>query len=272
MTTFEAVHYCDSHCHLDFSLFDIDRTRLWRSCFASGIRQLIIPGIKPDQWLHAAHYARELKGVYFTVGIHPWWLAEVLAEAWFDFAICKEQLINAAQLTRCVGIGECGLDASIAAPMEQQLAMARLHCEVAIATGLPIIFHCRQAHNELLQLIDEFKGRQLTGVIHAFSGSPELANAYVRRSFYLGIGGTITYPRAQKTRRAVTAVPLSSLLLETDAPDMPLQGYQGARNNPLHIPQIAQCLALLRGEKLAYLATQTRLNTQRLFFLMNNND
>jgi TatD DNase family protein len=102
-------------------------------------------------------------------------------------------------------------------------------------------------------------------VIHAFSGSLEMAQQFIARDFLVGVGGTITYARAQKTREALRQVPIESVLLETDAPDMPLCGKQGARNSPHYLLQIAQCLAELRGISLDDIAQATRRNTQRLF-------
>ncbi|WP_439135848.1 TatD family hydrolase, partial [Pseudomaricurvus sp.] len=105
------------------------------------------------------------------------------------------------------------------------------------------------------------------GVIHGFSGSIEQAQQYWRLGFYLGVGGTITYERAKKTRRAIAGMPLESLLLETDAPDMPLDGFQGQPNTPLRLPRIAQCLAELRKAPLADIQKQTAQNTRTLFSL-----
>ena len=102
-------------------------------------------------------------------------------------------------------------------------------------------------------------------MIHAFSGSYEVAQQYVELGFYLGIGGSITYERAQKTRAAAAKIPLAFLVLETDAPDMPLHGKQGQRNSPEYLPQIAQVLADLRGITIEEVAAATCCNAQRLF-------
>src|SRR5690606_37745894 len=126
----------------------------------------------------------------------------------------------------------------------QQQILA-LHLELAQELKKPLIVHCHKAHNEL---IAQLKHYQLSagGVIHAFSGSLEMAQIYRDMGFLLGIGGTITYERAKKTRNAVKHIGLDALVLESDAPDMPLHGRQGQRNSPALIPLIAQALAELQ--------------------------
>ncbi|MGL5291516.1 MAG: TatD family hydrolase, partial [Vibrionaceae bacterium] len=109
---------------------------------------------------------------------------------------------------------------------------------------------------------------KLRGVLHGFSGSKELGLAYIKQGFLLGIGGTITYPRANKTRNAVKELPLQSLVLETDAPYMPIFGQQGAANSPIFLPKIASELAQLKNMPVLQVITATDENTQRLFTKM----
>ena len=103
------------------------------------------------------------------------------------------------------------------------------------------------------------------GVIHGFSGSEQQALEWIRLGFYIGVGGTITYPRAQKTRTTVARLPLEWVVLETDAPDMPLSGYQGQANSPLQLPLVAQALAQLRQQPLEFIIQQTRTKTHIAF-------
>jgi len=130
---------------------------------------------------------------------------------------------------------------------------------------MPLVVHCRKAHNELLRELNK-TSLPAGGVIHAFTGSYEMACDYVSRGFYLGVGGSITYPRAQKTRDALARISLEYLVLETDAPDMPLSGYQGQRNTPLQLPAIAQSLAGLHGVSMQTVAAITAANARKLFF------
>jgi TatD DNase family protein len=257
MTT--ALQYIDSHCHFDFPVFDGDRQWQWEKCQALGVNQLVIPGVSPDQWQGVIALSESLKQAYFGVGVHPWWLADLSAGA-----NLRDLLESGAQHSRCVAIGETGLDACIATPLAAQQASLAIHLQVAKELALPLILHCRKAHNELILLLKHYAPSN-GGVIHGFSGSLELAQQYWALGFYLGVGGTITYDRAQKTRQTFRQMPLASLLLETDAPDMPLQGKQGQRNSPEYLPEIAQALANLRGEPLAQIAQVTTANAKILF-------
>jgi TatD DNase family protein len=261
-----AMQFFDSHCHFDFALFDGDRELIWRECNALGVAHLLIPGVAPEQWPLAAAIAQQHTNIYRGVGVHPFWVkpdvaAQELAQylATIDFQLQQ----HSAQPT-CVAIGECGLDASIATPMQLQQQVLAVHLQLAQQVSLPLIIHCRKAHNELLRQLKSYD-LPAGGVIHGFSGSYELAASYWAMGLRLGIGGTITYERANKTRTAVQKLPLDALLLETDAPDMPLSGKQGERNSPAHIIAIAQTLADLRGEPLANIAAQTTLNARTLF-------
>lgn len=256
------MQFFDSHCHFDFAAFDSDRELIWRECNALEIAHLIIPGVAPEQWPVAAGIAQQYRNIYFGVGLHPWWVSDNVAA---DYLVDARQRLekNLAQ-EKCVAIGECGLDAVIATPIQLQQQVLDIHLQLAQQISKPLIIHCRKAHNELLVQLKAYD-LPAGGVIHGFSGSYELAASYWDMGFRLGIGGTITYERANKTRTAVKKLPLDALLLETDAPDMPLSGKQGERNSPAHIIDIAQMLADLRGEPLEKIAAQTTLNSRTLF-------
>lgn len=252
--------FTDSHCHLDFPAFDGDRTDLWAQCQQQGIPRLIIPGIHPAQWQNLSALSQQYKGIYFAAGLHPWWIADYpqLEENAF-----KQSLATQFNLSACVAIGECGLDKNIAVTYEQQLKIFNWHCQLAEDLDAPLIMHCLKFHSELLSVLKNYK---VHGVVHAFSGSRELAKQYTDKGFMLGVGGVITWQRAAKTREALANTPLEFLLLETDAPDMPLAGLQGQRNSPLHIPEVAAQLAQLKGMPLEEVAQQCEHNLDRLFF------
>lgn len=273
---FIAPHFFDSHCHFDFVEFNADRAALWQACSTQGITQLLMPGVTPDQWQTAARLCVQYAGLCYAAGIHPHWIER---QPWFQTdannlldksvrekiaALIQHEFTGSENATRCVAVGECGLDKMIKTPLELQQQLLTLHIDVANQLHKPLIIHCVRAHNELIALLKKNKP-EAGGVIHAFSGSYEVAQQYVDLGFYLGIGGTITYERAQKTRAAAAKIPLEFLVLETDAPDMPLQGKQGKRNSPEYIPQIAQVLADLRGITVHEVAAATYRNAMRLF-------
>lgn len=267
----------DSHCHFDFEAFDNDRASLWRSAQRAGVEALLIPGIHPLQWSKAQTICQQLPAIVMAAGLHPWWLAnwrdtinDSLASnvAGIVTPAALQQLCNViTQQTHqpdCVAIGECGLDAMIDTPLEQQQAVFEAQLALACELKLPLIIHARKTHHHILTLLKRYRPAA-GGVIHAFTGSQTIAEHYWQLGFYLGVGGAITYPRANKTRNAIAAMPLEALLLETDAPDMPINGRQGQANSPAFLPEIAACLATLTNNTVEAVAQQTSTNSRQLF-------
>ncbi|WP_392340441.1 TatD family hydrolase [Moritella marina] len=235
------IELVDSHCHLDFSDFDLDRIDVLARAKAKGVEHFLVPGIGAHNWQSVLALANQHTGVYAALGIHPYFLAN------FDdshLVLLDEYLATEKGV---VAVGEFGLDKMVDFPFEQQLHICKQQLLLAKQYYLPVILHCRKAHNELIQLLQQVKLPR-GGVIHGFSGSKQLAMQYIKLGFKLGIGGVITYPRAEKTRQAVSELPLAALLLETDSPDMPIKGYQGGRNEPANITEVLQELAKLRPE------------------------
>lgn len=254
----------DSHCHFDFDAFAADRAEVWRRCQEQGVDKLVLPGVSIAQWRSLFALVNSEPNWFGAVGVHPWWAqALALAPERLQQAIVERAQKERAS-GRCVAVGECGLDANIDTPMDVQVAVLRPQLAAACELALPLILHSVKAHAEVLSQLKEFQPPR-GGVIHAFSGSVEIAREYWKLGFYLGIGGTITYERAAKTRRTVSEVPLESIVLESDAPDMPQAGHQGERNSPEYLPAVAQTLADLRGIPVEDVRAQTRKNTERLF-------
>lgn len=260
------IEFFDSHCHFDFAAFNDNRKIIWAHCHDLGVKQLMVPGVCPEQWNIAAELAEQRSGIYFAAGIHPWWIESVFPGELNSQRIKNigDQLALALHHGKCMAIGECGLDAVVATKLSIQQKLLNVHLQQASELKLPVILHCRKAHNELILSLKKFN-LPAGGVIHAFSGSIDLANTYWRLGFHLGIGGTITYERAHKTREAVRQLPIEALLLETDAPHMPLHGQQGRDNTPENLPVIAQALADIRAESVSYIAQQTTTNARNLF-------
>lgn len=268
----------DSHCHFDFPDFAGDRAALWAQCKSMGLEGLVIPGVSPAQWLATAKLCAEYAGIYYALGIHPYWIEQ---QPWYSAgklvdentqSQIDEQLRTAlacaesGQKTLCVAVGETGLDKTIDVPLNLQQQLLELHVSLANQFQKPLIIHSVKAHNEMLSCFKQQTPRY-GGVIHAFTGSLETAQQFIARGFLLGVGGTITYERAQKTRSTFSQIPLEHLLLETDAPDMPLCGKQGARNSPEYLPEIARQLAQLQGVSVEQVAEVTTRNAHQLFGL-----
>jgi len=219
----------DTHCHLDFPVFDAEREALLNQWNQLGVGEYIIPAVGEENWARVMALAGSHDSIRYGLGIHPWYVG-----AQTEGALDRLAALLASRPRGLVAVGECGLDLDTVA-----------------------------------RILRRFKPAQ-GGVIHAFSGSLQQAEAFWQLGFRLGIGGVISYERANKTREAVRAMPLEALLLETDAPDMPLQGRQGETNTPASLPEIAALLAQLRQQPLADVISVLHESTQKLFPLKNH--
>ncbi|MDU0354389.1 TatD family hydrolase [Paraglaciecola aquimarina] len=199
--------------------------------------------------------AQQYPSIKFALGIHPYFLAAYQSAH-------LEQLKRLIEIHNndVVAVGEIGLDAAITIDWQLQTEVFSKQLNLAKEFALPVILHHRKTHNELLRILktEQFPNG---GIIHAFSGSLQQAESYIQLGFKIGVGGSITYPRASKTRHTISQIPLSSLVLETDAPDMPISGRQGQRNSPEYLPDIVQSLQQIRVESATELTTACLQNT-----------
>lgn len=253
----------DTHCHLDLDPFSSTVETELRQAQQQGVVRFLIPSVGPENWSTVALLAKQhLNTFYYALGIHPHFLPSLTACQ--VLSLLEEQLSQSNQA--CVAVGECGLDAMVSDSAQHQETILKGQLEIAQSARLPVVLHSRKTHNRLLQIIKQSRFTQ-GGVIHAFSGSEQEAKQFIALGFKLGVGGIITYPRANKTRRAIAAVPLEHLVLETDSPDMPLCGFQGQINTPSQLPLILNELALLKQQDPEILADILWQNSHRLFNL-----
>ena len=277
------MKFTDSHCHLDFQELQQNIDQLLHQCQSQEIHQIIIPSVNPEHWQRVIsltqHHQSSVK-LSCALGIHPWFLIlnDPAIPQNIDLSFQAQQLnqIVDKNINNIVAIGECGIDVfkakkntdsvqSFNKNIKLQQDFFAMQLDIAKQNNLPVIVHHCQSHALILPLLKQYKLNK-TGVIHAFSGSYQQAKDYIDLGFKLGIGGTITYPRAKKTLNAVKRLPVSSLLLETDAPSMPLNGMQGEINTPTNIPEIFNALANIRSETKEALAKQLEANVEQLFF------
>ena len=257
----DMLRFTDSHCHLDFDAFSQDLPNLLTQCQRANIHQIVIPTIGPKNWhktlLLAKEHTTEPLTLHPCLGIHPWFLDDLRPDSLDVLA----QLVN-THSNEIVAIGEAGIDGVIDNEknnLAQQINIFEQQLDLAKKHHLPIIVHHRRSHQHIVPLLRKKKLAQ-GGIIHAFSGSYQQACQYIDLGFKLGIGGTITYPRAEKTIKAIKRLPLTSLVLETDAPAMPIYGFQGQDNSPLQLINIFQTLASLRVESTAEVANTLESN------------
>lgn len=261
----------DTHCHFDF--LTPPWPPLWQRCRDAGLAGLLVPGVSPSQWpaVIAAVDSAPDRTIYAALGLHPGFLQQADTPASPSALVTLlhdaiDRMRATPSAVSLVAIGECGLDGMIETPMARQIAFFEVQLLLAQELDLPVVIHARRCHNDMLRCLKKVPLRR-GGVIHAFSGSVEIAREYQRIGYLLGVGGTITYARANKTRTAIAQMPLSALVLETDAPDMPIAGRQGEPNSPLYLPAIAQALADLHDTSIDDVAQQTTSNAWRLFGL-----
>ncbi len=249
----------DSHSHPQDSHYDADRGEMLQRAFDAGVSMICVgTDLKMSQ--DAVNLAREHSTIWASVGLHP---NDNLNEMYQ-----QERYAELAQDERVVAIGEIGLDYYRTTEEEKkkfQRERFLQQLELAEHTKKPVIIHCREAHEDMLTILKEGKGRLVGGVIHSFTGTLAEAQAYVALGFAIGLNGIITF--ARQYDEVVQWLPLESLLLETDAPYLTPVPYRGKRNESSYIIEIAKKIAELKSITIEEVAVQTTKNAQRVFQL-----
>lgn len=249
----------DAHCHLDFPEFDDDRDAMFERARAVGVGHFMVPGTTRERWPAVLALGKRAD-VSISLGLHPYFMdrhregdVEALAQALDEHPEVK-------------ALGECGIDARFEESLDDQWALFNAQLRLAKSRQLPVVIHCVHANDKVSQRL-----RQLDlpagGLIHAFAGSPDQAWKFLDLGFVVGLGGAVTYERAQRLWRAVKSLPEDGFVLETDSPDMPLCGHQGQRNEPARIGQVCEMVATLRGETWEAIAAQSTATARRVFGL-----
>lgn len=257
----------DTHCHLDAPAFDHDRAEVWARARAAGVGGALVPAVEPTSWAKTLAMAQE--GRVAALGVHPWYLTAQQDDA-LDDALARLVARVREGAWQVVAIGECGFDGSTETLRAQRSLQRRMffaHVEVARDLDLPLVVHVLRAHGEALAAMRAITLPRPPGVIHGFSGSPELAQEYLALGWHLAVGGAITRPTARRSVEAVRVIPLERLLLETDAPNQVPTGVpDGVRRcEPAHLPCIARRVADVRAMDLDVLCAKTSANARALF-------
>jgi TatD DNase family protein len=255
-----TVELIDTHSHLDLPVFSDDFYGVLNNARQAGVAAQVLPGVQREGWQRILQLCAKEKDLYPAIGLHPMYLQDHGED---DLEVLRMHALG-GQLK---AIGEIGLDyyrKESNRSEQQQLFEAQLG--IAAESGLPLLLHVRKAHDQVQATIRRlrFVGG---GIVHAFSGSLQQAEHYLKLGFLISICGTITYDRASRIRSVAAEIPLQSLVLETDSPDLPPAAHHGQRNSPEYLPQIALSLAEVRGESVEQIAGQTTENARSLLGL-----
>ncbi|WP_245560654.1 TatD family hydrolase [Colwellia piezophila] len=298
------MQFTDSHCHLDDKAFQAQLPYLLKQCAELAINRIIVPAIAPNNFdnvlnLAKQHHKNPIE-IFPCLGIHPWFL-QTLNDSHLEL-LSKKVTQSKEDI---IAIGEIGIDGAIIkrsddppAELAKQQHFFDFQLNLAKQHDLPVIIHHRQSHDKIMPFLQRYQLNK-AGIIHGFTGSYQQAKAYVDLGYKLGVGSTITYSRAKKTINTIKRLPLSSLVLETDAPSMPLsnevtgitvpafpekehtementtvvstelakqENIAPPANSPVNIITIFELLTTIRTESAEELASQLERNIEQVFF------
>ena len=248
----------DTHAHMDDRAFDEDREDLLKRLPEQGLALVMNPGCSLASSHNASRLSREYDYIYAAVGSHPDVADEVNEEVLDEYRkLCK---LN----PKIKAIGEIGLDYHYEdIPREIQLKAFRMQMALARELNLPAIVHERDAHEDGMKVVDEFP--EVTGVFHCYSGSAEMAKELVKRGWYIGFTGVLTFKNARKAIEVASSIPLDRIVLETDCPYMSPEPFRGKRNDPGKLYRMAEKLAEIRGLTVEEIHAITTGNGKRLY-------
>lgn len=263
------MEFVDTHCHIHFEKYGLDPDQTLERAKTAGVRRVICVGTTLADSQKAINFAKAHENVWATVGVHPH-DAESFVSDRANQGRLKEilDLLSISSGTKIVGIGEIGLDyyKNYSSQADQQAAL-RLQIDAGQPTGLPFVFHVRDAWKDFWKIFDDYKN--LKGVIHSFSSTPDHLEEVLSRGLYVGLNGIMTFTTDKQQLAAGKSVPTDKLLLETDAPFLTPAPERGQICEPKHTRDVAEFLSNLRQEPLETLATITTKNAVELFGLEN---
>jgi len=249
----------DSHSHFDAPELDADREAALARARAAGVTRQVVPAVAAAGWPKLRDVCAQDVGLFPAYGLHPMYLEDHRPEH-------LDELRTWIEREQPVAVGECGLDFFVEGlDAQAQHGYFDGQLQLARAFDLPVIVHARRAVDAVIASIRRIGG--LRGVVHSFSGSPEQAKQLWQAGFLIGLGGPVTYERANRLRTLAATMPLEYLLLETDSPDQPDSDIRGQRNEPARLPVIRDVIAGLRDLAPDELARITTQNAERLFKL-----
>ncbi len=255
----KRVSLFDSHCHVDEPRFDEDRDDVLSRMKDAGVDRYAVIGSDMASSQHCMAFAQSHEGCYAAVGVHPH-EAKGMREA--DLATLAEWV----KQPRVQAIGEIGLDYYYdLSPRDTQLRVCEEQMELAWQLDMPVVYHVRDAHQDMLDLMKRRRAHLTGGIIHCFSGSLEIAKEYLKLGFYISFAGPVTFKKAPKLQEAAVFIPRDRLLIETDSPYLAPEPVRGRRNEPGHVRHVCEKLSALRGESMEEVAEYTTRNAMAVY-------
>ena len=250
----------DSHCHLDFADFDVDRAELLTRARATGVASMVTISTRIKKFPQIAAIAESDPDIWCSVGTHP-------HNAHEEPDTSVADLIALAQHPKCVAIGEAGLDYHYdKSPRDVADRVFRVHIAAARETGLPLVIHARDADDDMIAVLRDETGKgAFPAVLHCFSSGAELARVGVELGLMVSFSGILTFKNSEDIRVIAKTVPLERLLVETDAPYLAPPPYRGKRNEPAYVAETAKVLAEVKGVSADEMARITTDNFFRVF-------
>ena len=247
----------DTHAHLQWPVFKNDREQVIERAFSGGLAAIINIGYDLNASHEAVQIANNHKNVYAVVGIHPHNAKTIRTDV-------LASLRELARAPKVVAIGEIGLDYyRDLSPRQQQTEAFEEQLQLAKELQLPVVIHDREAHADVLQMMRKF-GKEISGVLHCFSGSIEMAEEAIKLGYMISIAGPVTFPNARRLHQVVEHLPTESIVLETDCPWLTPQSKRGKRNEPAFVVETAHKVADLKGIEVTELAEITSRNARQL--------
>ena len=246
----------DTHCHLDAPEFDVDRSEVHAAAVAAGVSKIVVPAVAAEGFAKTRQTVMHHSGCVAAYGIHPLYVMQA-AEA--DLAVLRSWLEHEDP----VAVGEIGLDFYVTDidPQRQEYFFVE-QLKLAREFDLPVLLHVRRAVDPILKQLRRFRVRG--GIAHAFNGSRQQAEEFIKLGFALGFGGAMTFSGSTRIRALAAELPSEAIVLETDAPDIPPAWLNGGRNTPAQLPAIADILADLRGVTRDEILASTSANVRRV--------
>ena len=247
----------DTHCHLDAAEFDLDRDVVHAAALAVGVEQILVPSVAVDRFNCVKTTVAGYSGCVAAYGIHPLFVTQAKES---DLTVLHDWLLR----EKPVAVGEIGLDFYVPDqdPLRQEFFFVE-QLKLAREFNLPVLLHVRRSVDAILKQLRRIKVPG--GIAHAFNGSRQQADEFIKLGFKLGFGGSMTYSGSTRIRQLAASLPLESIVLETDAPDMAPAWLAGRRNAPAELIRIAAVLAELRELSPEKIAEQTTLNARAIF-------